>query len=352
MEGADAPYWWVVANAFNDRAEAYSVTYRTENNLRPNMQIAWHAGDVPVASDFVDIGSVGQGDQFTLPSPAAGLREERNLSIWVSGSDAKILLFRDSNGNLAYAFFFGFGGADPGNHEGPFPNTAFELNGVAGYYVRWESTDLEVEGLVYSVDLERPSVSVQEDQPDPAVLTGFIRVNGVLHDVARGQLAGVRPDNQVDRKTTDSPWGWVQLAYTAPAATGPLTELVTTQERGLRFAPPAMYYGWIERRVTPIDFSALAQSQSLQGLVPRANADRAVFVVWVSNDALGGRDCFQINIGIGESLQCGAVPFDGPDERPGRIQIGPAVKPTIGRVGQVLTITPADDPAHDADDDE
>ena len=337
LEGTDAPYWWAVANAVNDRAEGYWVTYNDQNEPNSNIWMAWHDAEVPVAADFEDIGTFVPFEDVTFPAAAA----DAYFSVWLS--EGVIFNIRQAGG-VAYDFtlYFLFNAARRGGNLTRLP---LEINGVAGTYV---STTAPISATTYggvtrAFHLLKSPPLTYHDQPHPDVVRDVIRINGIPHDVARGQLVGPRPDNQADRTGGASPWGNLFLGYSPPAATGATTELITMQQqpRGLRLAPPAMYFGWVDN-AKEIDFIRLARSQNLQGVIPRHSSDRAYFVLWISDEELRGYDCAVFDIGLVDTRHyCTLTSREGPDQRPGEIFIGHAPVPVAGRAGQILTVTPA-----------
>ena len=338
-EGEHAPTWWVVANTFNDRAEAYWITYFTRNEYVPNVQVAWFDGAAPLEADFVDLGAVNQGELITFPVVGADAR----FAVWADGGLTGLGSIKNELGVNDWTLFFAFDRV-----SARITVTPFVLNGVDGHY--FITTD-PLAAAIYSGAMRSfawypAHVLSESDQPHPVVVNSLIRVNGILHDVAREALVGERPDNQVDRNDGTSPWAHLNLGYSPIAATGASTELVTmTSRRGLRFSPPAMFFGWTDEKGSSgtfdVDFSALARSQTLQGLIPRHTSDRGRLVVWITETALEGHNCFVLDIGTDPLYRCNGVPYNSPDGHPGLLWVASGKIPTSGRTHQLLTVTPA-----------
>ena len=350
LEGAPAATWWAVVNALTDRAEGYWIRYTTANEIYHNLWMAVTDDGNPDASDFVDLGELRSGEPFTFPVFA----DDSFLSFWFPPTVTRVGVFGFTR--LMNDFALSAFGLPALNQAASY--TDLEIGGVAGRFITTRralsSTTYSGTTRVVSMHPRGEDEYFHHDQHTAVITveTSFIRVNGVLHDVARSQIVGPRPDNSADRVLPNSLWAYTSLGYTAPAATGPSSELVTTtQLRGFRFAPPAMYYGWADSIIKPgelepspsdIDFTTLARSQTLQGLLPRHNRGRAYLVVWISEEALGGKTCTRFDIGVDELILCGLESFEGPDGRPGHIFIGRQQVALAGRFGQLLTVTPAD----------
>ena len=165
------------------------------------------------------------------------------------------------------------------------------------------------------------------DQPDPTFGTAGFRVGGTVYDWAKGQIAGDRPDSPSYRKTGQTPWSSLDLAYTAPAPASDSVETITTLLRSPRGTPgggfevPAMYYGWTDRG-RDVDFSTLSLSDDLHGVIPRHKSPRARLTIWAADSFLGGLQCFELLIaGDADRETCDTEPHAAPDGRSGRLLV-------------------------------
>ena len=334
-EAGPAAWWWALAAAVGDREEGYWIRYRTWNRARFNIRIAVHTTDAPAAGDW--------GASF-----ASSAQQPFNLPVFTVDSRISIWMDEDNPIQEYYEGDEASDGRDSTLDQAQDAEAPLTLDGVDGFYRAGNAT-LPVathSGVERSIYPQHVTDTDEWDQPHPTFGTAGFRVGGTVYDWAKGQIVGDRPDDTDQRApNTSTPWSALWLLYTAPAPAASTVETITTQARSLRFPPPVMYYGWAAREtrgeVEKIDLGDLGQSQTLEAIMPRHSGPSAYFVCWVAETAMQGHTLLKIQLGP-DMLDCETVAHDAPDGRAGRLCVGGGSVPVSGRVGQVLTVTPAD----------
>ena len=208
LEGAAAPTWWAVANAINDRAEGYWITYRVLNQFVVDVKLALTDTPGVVAGDFADLASGVWHTPFQLPVFAG----QKYGYVWTPDGLERTFRFLTTD-EIEF---------DPRTSSA---RTPLEIGGVSGGYHGLGRSNTTLDSADYSgvtrlLDFRPTNTSVLWPQPHPVIERGVIRINGILHDVAREQLVGDRPDSPADRTIPGSPWGIINLGY-SPAESPP-----------------------------------------------------------------------------------------------------------------------------------
>ena len=312
--GGPAPWWWAIVAADGDREEGYWIRYRTSNEAQYNVRIAVHTTDDPAPGDWGAAFASGQQRAFNLPVFTVDSR----ISVWLDVD------------NPINGYFMGeqsSDGQDTTLNSRQDAEEPLTLGGVDGFVRKGNATvpvatHSGAERSIYNVHAQ---ISEQWDQPNPTFGTAGFRVGGTVYDWAKGRIAGERPDSPSYRKTGQTPWSSLDLAYTAPAPASDSVETITTLLRSPRGTPgggfevPAMYYGWTDRG-RDADFSTLSLSDDLRGVIPRHKSPRARLTIWAADSFLGGLHCFELLIaGDADRETCDTEPHAGPHGRSGRL---------------------------------
>ena len=336
-EGGPPAWWWAIVAADGDREEGYWIRYRTSNEAQYNVRIAVHTTDDPAAGDWGAAFASGQQRAFNLPVFTADSR----ISVWLSVD------------NPINGYFMGeqsSDGQDTSLVNAQDAQAPLTLGGVDGFYRKGNATvpaatHSGAERSIYNVHAQ---ISVEHVQPDPTFGTAGFRVGGTVYDWAKGEIAGDRPDSPSYRKTGQTPWSSLDLAYTAPAPASDSVEKITTLVRSPRGIPdgggfegPAMYYGWTDTR-REVDFATLRSSDDLRGVIPRHHNASARLTIWAADTALRGLHCFELLVaGDPDRLTCDTEPQAAPDGRPGRLFVPSGPTSVDDYVDRTFRIVPS-----------
>ena len=334
-EGGPAAWWWAIVAADGDREEGYWIRYRVWNVERFNVRIAVHTTDDPAAGDWGASFQSGAQHVFNLPVFVADSR----ISVWMD-QDNPIQRYYEGEASSDGRDDTLFGAQDA---EAPLT-----LGGVDGFYRKGNATVPAAthSGAERSIYPSRVTTTEETAQPHPTFGTADFRVGGTVYDWAKGQIAGSRPDGQGDRRpNTSTPWSALWLLYTAPAPASGSAETITTALRGTRaggLPPNAMYYGWVNDSGN-VDLSRLPGAPVLQAIMPQHGERSAFVAIWVSDTALDGLSCIEIQLGAEMPFTCNGIVRADPGGQAGMLFVGGGRVPVAGRQGHVLTITPVDD---------
>lgn len=334
--GGPNPFWWAFIPAETDEPDQWWIRYWTHNQPpNPRVWVGWTDDGTVAPADLVDAGSP---DAVTVPARATAAR----LAVWLPGTYRMNNLYGQRAGGTFFnpSWYYNLGGA-----------TDYQRGGVDGHLriTRDAVQPADATEAVWTVSLgggapQQPLIN--HEQPHPDVLRNVLRINGQTMDASRAQVAGDRPQDSASSILGVSTFAWMGLQYSAASTEGssvePITQNRLSRSRGA-MPTAAMFVGWAESSPgSPggVDVDQWAPSQTLNVIFPRTELKRAYPVIWLSETALGGHDCFGITWANHDVETCNTAELRGPDGRIGRVLTGLAALDPRGLEGQLLTVAP------------